>query len=333
MRSWFQDDNACLDYLDWLRWGEEPACPHCGCVGSARPVGGRQWRCAHCTARVSRTAGTVFQDTRTPLTVWFAAAWEMCADKGGVSAMTLKRRLELGSYQTAWTMLHRYRTAMALAGRDPLAGDVEVDETFLGGVKTGPGGRGALGKTLVGVALEVNKQGGFGRVRLRVMPDASARTLRKFLTETVASGSNVITDGWGPYRGATKDLYVHTPLSVRSAGVPAHTLLPGVHRVSSLLKRWLLGTHQGSIGEDHVDAYLNEFTFRFNRRSSSRRGLLFYRLLTYAAHAEPVTYRDLVKNPQPKSSPPSAPTGRRQPPRSLAITPPQRPWRSEKPVP
>ena len=167
VRSWFVDDDACLDYLDWLRWGNVLACPHCGCVNAGRAVTGRQWRCAQCTARVSRTAGTIFQDTRTPLTVWFAAGWEMCADKGGVSAMALQRRLDMRSYQTAWTMLHRYRSAMMLAGTDLLTGLVEVDETLLGGVKPGPPGRGALGKTLLGVAVEVRPPRGYGRVRLR----------------------------------------------------------------------------------------------------------------------------------------------------------------------
>ena len=237
LRSWFVDDDACLDYLDWLRWGGQRVCPHCGVVLEVRPITGRQWRCPECTARVSRTAGTIFQDTRTPLTVWFAAGWEMCADKGGVSAMALKRRLSLGSYQTAWTMLHRYRAAMALAGQDLLTGDVEADETFLGGTKPGPGGRGALGKVILGVALETKQPKGFGRVRFRVLPDATTPALRAFLTDTVAPGSHVITDGWPPYRKATSGLYTHTRHSIRASGLQAHVLLPGVHRVASCVRQ------------------------------------------------------------------------------------------------
>ena len=333
LRSWFIDDDACLDYLDWLRWGTQRVCPHCGVVLPQKPASGRQWRCPECTARVSRTAGTIFQDTRTPLTVWFAAGWEMCADKGGVSAMALKRRLSLGSYQTAWTMLHRYRAAMALAGQDLLTGDVEVDETLLGGTKAGPPGRGALGKVLLGVALETKQPKGFGRVRLRILPDASGPSLRAFLTDTVQPGAHVTTDGWKGYPPATRGLYTHTAHSIRASGLHAHVLLPGVHRVASLLKRWMLGTHQGSVGTDHLDAYLAEFTFRFNRRLSSERGLLFYRLMTYAAQADPITYTDLIQTSRPKKVNPTPPTGPRRPPRSLAITSAGSPWRQHTPVP
>jgi Transposase zinc-ribbon domain len=141
MRAWFRDDDACLDYLDWLRWAHGPVCSHCGCINCPRPMKGRWWRCSECDARVSRTAGTIFPDTRTPLTVWFAAAWEVTADKSGMSALAIQRRLELGSYQTAWTMLHRFRAATALAGQDLLTGTVEVDETVLGGPRAGPPGR------------------------------------------------------------------------------------------------------------------------------------------------------------------------------------------------
>lgn len=329
-RSWFQTENDCLDYLDWLRWGGPRLCPHCGVVSPPREVTGRVWRCAACKARVSRTAGTIFQDTRTPLTAWFQAAWELCMDKGGVSALTLQRRLELGSYQTAWAMLHRYRSAMGLAGQEKLSGRVEVDETVLGGPKPGKRGRGAAGKVWVAVAVELKEPKGFGRVRLRVIPDTgSAKSIRAFLIECVEPGSEIVTDGAQYYAGATQGLYTLSKNNIKGSGLPANVTLPAVHRVASLLKRWLMGTYQGSFGKDHVATYLDEFTFRFNRRRSPKRGMLFYRLMTLAAQATPLHYQDIVQNPTARAATP--PTGKRSRPKSLAITEPGKPWRAVSP--
>jgi transposase-like protein len=316
-----------LDYLDWLRWPEGFVCPHCGCVVSWE-MNGRVWRCGDCRRRVSRTAGTIFQDTRTPLTVWFAAAWYMTTSKNGVSASQLQTLLGLGSYQTAWAMLHRYRAAMGLmSGHDLLRGTVEVDETFVGGTKPGPGGRGALGKTLVGVAVELHDPKGFGRVRLRVIPNAATPTLRQLLTETVEPGALVVTDGWQPYRRATAGTWGHQRHPISGSGLEANELLPAVHRVASLFKRWLLGTHQGSITPGHLPAYLDEFTFRFNRRQARSRGLLFYRLMQCAVDAPPVTYRSLVVYSKPKKVRPTGVHGPRSTPGSLALPVADRPWR------
>ena len=220
MRAWFPDDAACLDYLDWLRWPDGFCCPHCGCVVSWEMRGGVR-RCGGCRRRVSSTAGTVFHDTRTPLTVWFAAAWYMTTAKNGVSAVELKKLLGLGSYQTAWAMPHRYRVAMGLTGYDLLTGRVEVDETFVGGEKAGPGGRGALGKELVAVAVELRDPRGFGRVRLRVIPDASTGSLRDFLRATVTPGATVVTDGWQPYRRALAGTWTHEPYPILGSGLHA----------------------------------------------------------------------------------------------------------------
>ena len=252
--------------------------------------------------------GTIFHRTRTPLMVWFAAAWYMTSAKNGVSAKTLHRLLGFGSYQTAWTMLHRFRTAMVRPGRDLLTGDVEVDETFIGGIRPGKRGRGAEGKTLVAVAVELLNPTGFGRCRLRVIPNAQAPTLRSFLLDCVKPGSVVATDGLSSYPIAMGDDYMHKPHSVASSSDPAHVSLPGVHRVASLLKRWLLGTHQGAVEADHLQAYLDEFAFRFNRRRSEFRGLLFRRLLEQAVQVEPVSYRSLVVNPSPKLTKPQPPS-------------------------
>ena len=212
--------------------------------------------------------------TRTPLTIWFAAAWYVTTAKNGVSAKTLHRLLGFGSYQTAWTMLHRFRTAMVRPGRDRLAGEVEVDETLIGGIKAGKRGRGAHGKALVAVAVESLNPKGFGRCRLRTIPDAEAATLRSFLLDCVEPGSVIVTDGFASYPSAIDDDYGHRPFPVAGSGIQAHVVLPGVHRVASLVKRWLLGTHQGAVARDHLQAYLDEFAFRFNRRRSEFRDLI-----------------------------------------------------------
>jgi len=299
------------------------------CGRAARTVAaGRVWRCGACGKRVSRTAGTIFQDTRTPLTVWFAAAWYLTADPGGVSALTMQKLLGLGSYQTAWTMLHRYRTAMIRPGREALTGRVEVDETFLGGEQPGVRGRGALGKTLVVIAVELREPRGYGRARMSVIESAAATTLHKFRVNTVEPGSTVVTDGWAAYPKACRNWFVHEPHPVSGSGHDAHELLPAVHRVASLCKRWLLGTHQGGVLPEHTQSYLEEFCFRFNRRHSRARGLLFYRLMQYAAGAPPLTYRQLVANPRPKAIKPPGLTGPRSRPGSLAQPPEDRPWRA-----
>ncbi len=225
-------------------------------------------------------------------------------------------------------MLHRYRAAMIRPGREVLTGRVEVDETFLGGEQAGVRGRGALGKTLVVVAVELRVPRGYGRARMSVIDDAAAATLHKFLVNTVEPGSTVVTDGWGAYPKACRDWFVHEPRPVSGSGHDAHELLPAVHRVASLCKRWLLGTHQGGVLPEHTQSYLEEFCFRFNRRHSRARGLLFYRLMQFAAGAPPLTYRQLVANPRPKAIKPPGLTGPRSRPGSLAQPPEDRPWRA-----
>ena len=319
-----------MDYLDWLRWPEGRVCPGCGHPSATASPGGL-WRCGGCGKRVSRTAGTIFQDTRTPLTVWFAASWYMTADPGGVAALTMQRLLGLGSYQTMWTMLHRFRSAMVVPGRDLLTGRVEVDETFLGGERSGPRGRGALDKTLVVVAVELRDPRGYGRARMKVIPNAETASLRPFLITTVEPGSTVVTDGWSSYPGACEGWFVHDRHPVAGSGYKAHELLPAVHRVVSLCKRWLMGTHQGKVQPEHVQSYLDEFCFRFNRRSSKARGMLFYRLLEAAAGADPLTYRELVASPKPKRLKQDGVRGSRSKPGTLALPALDRPWRGARP--
>lgn len=328
MRAWFPNDRACLDYLDGLRWPHGFVCPHCGSVADWPMRDGRH-RCSGCDRRVSVTAGTVFDKTRTPLTVWFEAAWLMMSSKAGLSALNLQRVTGIGSYQTAWAMLHRFRSVMVASRRDLLSGTVEVDETFVGGPRPGKTGRGALGKTLVAGAIEQSLSGrGFGRARLEVIADASAVSFAPFLSNTVAAGSTVITDAWPGYLPAVPDTdFAHHRLNVRRSGLQAHELLPGVHRLFSLLHRGMGGTHQGAIRPEHLQSYLDKFVFRFNRCRSRQRGMLFLRFLERCVDAAPVTYRCLVVNPTPKRVKPRPP-GARGKPATLAPPPLDRPWRS-----
>jgi transposase-like protein len=210
----------------------------------------------------------------------------MTSQKHGVSALGIQRSLGLGSYQTAWAMLHRYRSAMVPPGRERLTGLVEVDEAYLGGVEGGVFGRQTDTKAIVAIAAEVKHPKGFGRIRLQHVGDVSKDSLIPFIENAVEPGATVHTDGWQAYWTVPDRGYRHDRTIMRAQHDPAHVVMPGVHRVASLLKRWLLGTHQGSVGPEHLDAYLNEFTFRFNRRGSRRRGLLFYRLLEQAILAD-----------------------------------------------
>ncbi len=291
--AWFTDEAACRAFLERLRWPEGFLCPAC-----AHRKGWRRsrdlWQCAGCGHEASVTAGTIFAGTRTPLRTWFAAAWYVTNQKHGVSALGLQRVLGLGSYQTAWAMVHKLRRAMVRPGRDRLAGAVEVDETYIGGVEPGVRGRETRRKAIVVIAVEVPGEREIGRVRMARIPHVSAASLTGFVQEAVEQGSVVMTDGWRSYLRLPQAGYVHKPTNISAGGDPAHVVMPAVHRVASLLKRWLLGTHQGAVRPEHLDYYLDEFTFRFNRRRSRRRGLLFYRLLEQAVEVGPSPYREMI---------------------------------------
>ncbi len=257
--------------------------------------------------RTSTTAGTIFDRTRTPLTVWFTACWLFASGKDGISALSLQRTLEIGSYQTVWAMLHRLRSVLVRPGRDRLSGMVEVDETFIGGEEPGlRGGRARGKKVLTGIAVEVREPKGIGRCRMAPLTDASADSLHAFVTDHVEPGSTVITDAWQGYRGLDTLGYVHDRRSQRAArarGEDPGAPLPAVHRVAALIKRWLLGTHQGSTDATHLPSYMDEFVFRFNRRRSRSRGLLFYRVLELAVSHTPVRYQDLIATKRPSKTP------------------------------
>jgi transposase-like protein len=295
----FATEGACREYLFGLRWPEGFRCPRCG-GGKAWATERGLWHCVGCGRQVSVTAGTVFQDTRKPMRMWFQAMWWVCSQKTGASAAGLQQVLGLGSYQTAWTWLHKLRRAMVRPGRDRLRGVVEVDESYVGGKEDDVIGRGAKDKALVVIAVERDGRK-IGRARMRAIGDFTAAELCGFVRDSVEPGSTVRTDGLRSYLALPAHGYVHDRILQKEHEETASELMPGVHLVASLLKRWLLGTHQGRVSREHLPYYLDEFTFRFNRRTSRRRGKLFYRLVQQALAVEPVPYKRIVARPRQRS--------------------------------
>ncbi|MCB1273486.1 MAG: IS1595 family transposase [Leucobacter sp.] len=265
LQAWFPDDAACLAYLERLRWGAGFSCPLCS--GASFWQAGDGLRvCRACQRRTSVTAGTIFHRTRSPLQLWFMAAWLITAQKNGMSAQSLQRVLGLRSYETAWAWLHKFRRAMVREGRDRLRGQVEVGETLVDGVSAGYAG-GSTGRACVMVAVEKPGPGRvLGRIRLGLADRPGTPGLMNFARNAVEPGSIVRTDG----------------------------ALPGVRLVASLLQRWLTGTLHYGVAGHHLPYYLDEFTFRFNRRSADHRGLLFYRLLEQAVVTDPHPLEEIL---------------------------------------
>lgn len=293
--EWFADDGACRKYLLRCRWPDGFVCQRCGKKAEPWRTGRGYLHCRLCGHEVSVTAGTIFEGTRISLRTWFSAMWFVTSQKDGASALGLKRVLGLGSYQTAWAWLHKLRRAMVRPGRERLSGRIEVDETYVGGSeKGGKRGRGAERKEVVVIAVEVHSPKGFGRVRMRRVPDVAGASLVPFICDVADKGSEILTDGWGGYNRVAEHGYTHNRVLLSDSGDPAHVSMPGVHRLAALLKRWLLSTHQGSVSGKHLEYYLDEYTFRFNRRASRSRGLLFYRLVQQAVTTAPAPYRRIV---------------------------------------
>ena len=292
--EWFNNEESCLNYIAKLRWPKEFCCPNC-LSNTAKPSLMKRglFLCKKCKRQTSITAGTLFHKTHKPLRTWFLAIWFVTSQKHGTSALGLKRVLGFGSYNTAWNWLHKIRRAMVRPGRDKLNGSVEVDESYIGGIGKNIRGRGAERKSIVSIAAEIidNRP---GRIRLSVVEDVSAESLHEFIINNVNTGSDVYTDGWKGYNGIENHGYKHIITNVSESGDPDHIVMPHVHLVASLLNRWWLGIHQGAIRPVQLDYYLDEFTFRFNRRKSRARGLLFYRLMEQAVDCGPIPRQMIV---------------------------------------
>jgi len=289
----FATEEQCREYLFQLRYPKGFKCSECGEKKVWR-TGRGKYQCRKCGKDTSVLAGTIFQSTHTPLTVWFRAIWFVVAQKHGTNALNLQRILGLGSYQTAWTMLHKLRRAMVRPDREKLQGRVELDETYIGGPsKTGKCGCGSERKALVVIAVEINNNE-IGRIRLKLADSASAEDLLPFVKEAIEPGSTIISDGWQPYSKLESMGYRHEV--VQNIDGKTDNLLPHVHTIASLIKRWILGTFQGSCSKEHFSYYLDEYAFRYNRRKSKSRGLLFLRLLENAVQVEPTTYKKLIKS-------------------------------------
>lgn len=287
----FHTETQCREYVAKLRYPNGIyLCHKCG-SDKTWNVREMLYECSKCGYQGSIIAGTIFQDTHKPLRLWFQAMWYITSQKNGTSALGLQRILGLGSYKTAWTWLHKLRRAMINPDRDKLSGTVEVDEAFFGGFRKGKRGRGSENKILVAIAVEISDNDTVGRVRLAVVDDASKENLHGFIKCVIKEGSTVMTDGWSGYNGITSEGYKHLVQKCSE-----DSTLPHVHTVVSLIKRWILGTMQGSISREYLEYYCDEFTFRFNRRKSKSRGLLFYRLLQNAVRLAPIFYKEVREN-------------------------------------
>lgn len=290
----FWTEEACRQSFLELRWPDGFQCLKCKSK-KAWFTERNLFHCRDCGTQNSIFAGTIFQNTKKPLQLWFKAVWHITNQKYGANALGLQRILGIGSYRTAWAWLHKLRQAMVRPGRDLLSGLIEIDETFIGGKRTGKRGHGASGKELVMIAAQQDGQK-IGRIRLQRIPDASGDTLKRAIKNNIRPGSILQTDGWQGYKGIESMGYSYE--IIRDEFHVGETLLPKAHLVASLLKRWLLGTYQGAVGPIHLDYYLDEYTFRFNRRTSRSHGKLFYRLLQQAASVGPKPVKEIRQRKQ-----------------------------------
>jgi transposase-like protein len=290
-KAWFPDDAACREYLGQLRWPDGFTCPECGCGGGWR-TGKGLWMCAECGRKTSATAGTIFHRSHSPLSTWFAAVWFVTSQKNGVSAQGLKDALGFGSYETAWAWLHKLRRAMVRPDRELLGGVVELDQSFVGGRSTGKRGP-SSDKAPITIAVERDERGRLGRVRLELADKPGGLDMIDFACDVVAPDTTICTDGARMFGRLVEKGYIHRPTPGNTAE-DLDAVMPGPHLVSSLLKRWTVGTLHYRISRQHLPYYLDEFTFRFNRRTSKARGMLFYRLLQQAVDTDPHPLKELI---------------------------------------
>jgi transposase-like protein len=302
----FGTDAQCRAYLVRARWPSGFRCERCGHDAAYSHHKRLIEECRACGKQHAILAGTIFEQTKTGLARWFLAIYLVTSSKGGISAMELQRQMGFGSYQTAWSWLHKIRRAMVRPGREPLAEHVEADETLVGGARSGKPGRGAAGKTVVAGAVEAPRGAPsgagrgrgrgrrLGRLRLSVVPDASAASLEGFVVGHLAAPAAVTTDGWAGYGGLAAKGYAHEAINLSRSWGGASVRLPAIHLVFGLAKRWLLGTHHGAVRTKHLQAYLDEYVFRFNRRTAKSIAHRFARLIQHAVSTPPATYRAIV---------------------------------------
>lgn len=291
-QAWFPNEDACLDYLETLRWPDGFVCPVCECRDAWRTAG-RLFMCTACSRKTSVTAGTIFHRSHTSISTWFAAVWFVTSQKNGVSALGLQNVLGFGSYETAWAWMHKLRRAMVRPEREQLSGVVELDETLVGGASTGQLGVSGENKVPVLVAVERLANGRLGRVRFDIGQRPGSKKLLTFAEDSIAKGSLIRTDGAIFLRQLPSMGFKHE-YSTGYDSLDKDQELPGVHLVASLLKRWIAGTLQHRVSDKHLAYYLDEFAFRFNRRTSRARGMLFYRLLQQAVNTDPHPLEDLI---------------------------------------
>jgi len=289
----FATEEACQLYLAACRWPEGFRCPRCGHQRAYAIVTHRRWECAACRYQVSLTAGTILHNTKTPLTLWFWAAYLMTTDKRGVSALLLQRQLGLRRYETAWMMLHKLRRAMVNAAREPLHGDVEVDDTWIGGPQPGiKGSRQLKDRLAVPILVAVERRDDrSGRIRMVVLPNFTAMTMVAIFKEHIAPGSTVYTDGLGGFAGLHAAGYRHIALKqpLRSAlRKGATSVVPLADRAIGNLQHWLIGTYHG-VSRAQLQVYLDEFVFRHNRRKQPMAA--FQTLLDLGTGHTPTPYR------------------------------------------
>lgn len=291
----FASEDACAEYLTACRWPDGFRCPRCGQTSAYGLAGRRRWQCASCRYQVSVTAGTILHNSKTPLMTWFWAAYLMTTDKRGLSALLLQQQLGLSRYETAWMMLHKLRRAMVNAARDPLCGEVEMDETWVGGTQTGlRGSRQLRGRNAALVLVAVERRGrASGRVRMEVIPDFAGTTIKEFAARNIATGTTISTDGLSSFAVLAASGYTHVPrtqpplLQLRQG---AKSVVPLADRMIGNLQSWLVGTHHG-VSRSQLQVYLDEFVFRTNRRREPRAA--FQTLLGLGSNRGPTAYAQI----------------------------------------
>lgn len=291
----FATEEACQKYLATCRWPEGFLCPRCGARKAYELMKSRRWQCSGCRYQASLTAGTILHNTKTPLTIWFWAAYLMTTDKRGVSALLFQRQLGLNRYETAWMMLHKFRRAMVNSTREPLWGEAEVDDTWVGGSQTGlRGSRQLKDRKSALVLVAVERRGrATGRARMEVIPDFKSATLLGFLKRNVKPGATVYTDGLKSFVGLEEAGFQHVPRSQplrTELRKGASSVVPLADRAIGNLKQWLIGTHHG-VSPEQLQVYLDEFVFRHNRRKSPMAA--FQTLLGLGSEQEPTDYEQI----------------------------------------